>query len=114
MSDSESNQMPAVAAAQLPALAVELQEARELIEVIMTQLDELRHENETIHGKIGILRAAHDDQAARIGKLLDQIRTEHASDRERQTADRAQLAQLTAELEGWRRLPWYKRIFGRR
>jgi DNA-binding transcriptional MerR regulator len=110
---AQSPIVPAVATAPLPALAGELQEAREIVRSMLAQLDQLRQDQETNRGELAILRAAHDDQAARIAKMVEKIRADQASERARLAADRTKLAQLIAELDSWRRLPWWRRLFER-
>jgi DNA-binding transcriptional MerR regulator len=103
--------VPAVASAQVPVLADELQEAREIVRSMLAQLEQLRQDQETNRGELANLRAAHDDQAAGMAKVVEKIRADQASERARLAADRTKLAQLIAELDSWRRLPWWRRLF---
>jgi DNA-binding transcriptional MerR regulator len=103
--------MPALAPAQPPALVEELNEAREIVRAMLAQLDQLRQDQDTVRGELATLRATHSDQTARLTKTLDQLRAEQASERARLAADRSRLAYLVAELDAWRRLPWWRRLF---
>ena len=103
--------VPALAAAQPPALVEELNEAREIVRAMLAQLDQLRQDQDAVRGELATLRATHSDQTARLTKNLDQLRAEQASERARLAADRSRLAYLVAELDAWRRLPWWRRLF---
>src|SRR5205085_11263338 len=72
---------------------------------------QLRQDQDTVRGELATLRATHSDQTARLTKTLDQLRAEQASERARLAADRSRLAYLVAELDAWRRLPWWRRLF---
>ena len=112
--EKQPAQVPAAAAAPLPSMVLELQEARELVRAMLAQLDQLRQDQEASRGELDLLRAAHDDQAARISKLLAQLRAEQAADHARQVADRARLDVLERESRARRSRPWYQRLFGGR
>jgi hypothetical protein len=67
------NRVTAVGSAQLPSVASELQVAREIVRSMLAKLGQLRQDRETDRGELSILRAAYDDQGARVARVIDQI-----------------------------------------
>lgn len=123
--------VPAVAVVSVPALAVELHATQEALRAALSQLSSLQAtqaaQQEVIDqlraaidpdkndqsGEMEILRAAYDDQAARVAKVVEQLRAEHATDRARMISERAKVEKLEKTLAAWQALPWWRRVFGR-